>query len=124
MQYSPKLKKAAEEIKEIMAKYDIAGMVVLHTPGFSEFVLNITPTYSCAWIQGERFRFKAKKAEFGSPEEWKQKISDTANMLHHLSTQGGQLAMNLVHASETVDKAVNAEYDGPGGFTSHSTQNS
>jgi len=31
MQYSPKLKKAMEEIKAILKRDDIAGIVVLHT---------------------------------------------------------------------------------------------
>ncbi len=123
MQYSPKLKKAAEEIKEVLAKYDIAGAVVLHTPGYSEFVLDITPTYSCAWIQGEQFRIRAKKADYDTLEEWKQRIADTANMTHHLSTQVGQLAMNLFHAAELVDKAANADHGDGNGFTSHTTQN-
>lgn len=122
MQYSPKLKKAAEEIKEILAKHDIAGMAVLHTPGFSEFIIDITPTYSCAWIQCDRIRFKALKKEYDTQEQWKKKVTDTTNMLHHLSTTGGQVAMSLIQASEIIDKAVGAEYD-KGGFTSHTTQN-
>lgn len=51
MQYSPKLKKAAEEIKQILQKYDIAANVILHTSGHSEYLLHITPTYSCAWLE-------------------------------------------------------------------------
>lgn len=36
MQYSPKLKVAMEEIKEILKKNDIAGFVVIHdSDGFS-----------------------------------------------------------------------------------------
>ncbi len=122
MQYSPKLKNAAEEIKEILAKHDIAGMIVLHTPGHSEFVLDITPSYSCAWIQGGSLRFIAKKAEYNSIEEWRQKVADTANMISLLSDTSAQLVMNMIKASEMIDEITGAEHD-KGGFTSNDTQN-
>lgn len=48
MQYSPKLKKAMEDIKKILHENDIAGFVVLHTPGFSEYLNRVDPSYSCA----------------------------------------------------------------------------
>ena len=41
MQYSPKLKRVLAEIKAILDKEDIAGSIVLHTPGFGEFLLKI-----------------------------------------------------------------------------------
>lgn len=122
MQYSPKLKIAAKEIEEILAKHDIAGMIVLHTPGYGEFILNINTSYSCAWIQGDALRMRAKKAEFATLAEWKQKVSDTSNMLNLLSDIGGRITMNLISASEMIDKAVGAEHQ-DGDETSHITQN-
>jgi len=85
MQYSPKLKKAAEEIKSVLKKYDIAASVVLHTPGFSEFVLEITPSYSCATLNHDHVRFKAKKEDFNNELKRHQVIEDTANMMNLLS---------------------------------------
>lgn len=41
MQYNPKLKKAADEIKLILQKYDIAANVILHTPGHSEYLYRL-----------------------------------------------------------------------------------
>ena len=64
MQYSPKLKKAAEEIKSILKKYDIAANVVLHTPGHSEYLLEITPTYSAAWLENGIVRFRARASDY------------------------------------------------------------
>jgi hypothetical protein len=66
MQYSPKLKKAMEEIKSIVKRHDIAAHVVLHTPGHSEFWFEISPSYSCAKLEGDNVRFKAKTADFGA----------------------------------------------------------
>lgn len=123
MQFSPKLKKAAEEIKEILAKYDIAGTAILHTPGFSEFIVNINPSYSCAWIQGERFRMKALKKDYATEQEWRQKTQDTTNMMHHLAEDSGRIAMQFIELSKLVDKTVGADHQGDGGFTSQTTQN-
>jgi len=65
MQYSPKLKVAMEEIKAILAKNDIAGMVLLHTPGHGEYFIKVDPTYSCAFIENEKLRIRSKLAEYG-----------------------------------------------------------
>jgi hypothetical protein len=50
MKYSPKLRTAMEEIKAVIKKHDIAGVVVLHTPGYGEHFIKIDPSYSCAKI--------------------------------------------------------------------------
>lgn len=124
MQYSPKLKKAMEEIKEILLKYDIAGTVALHTPGFAEYINHITPSYSCATIDelNGRFALKAKKEHFLNEAERINKLTATANMLNLLSSGTGKNVLNLIHASELTDKHLNSEYD-EGGHTSSVTQN-
>lgn len=122
MQYSPKLKTAAEEIKAILKKHDIAASIVLHTPGHSEFVLEITPTYSCAKLNHDNIHFKAKKADFNDELKRQQTISDTANMMSLLSEVTAKNAMMLIQVSEQFDKIVGAEHGGSN-FTSHTTQN-
>ncbi len=122
MNYSPKLKKAAEEIKAILKAYDIAASVVLHCPGHSEFILEITPTYSCAKLNHDHIHFKAKKADFNDELKRQQTISDTANMMNLLSEVTGKNAMVLMQVSEQFDKIVGADH-GDSTFTSHTTQN-
>lgn len=122
MQYSPKLKKAAEEMKAIIKKYDIAASIVLHTPGNSEFILEITPSYSCAKLNHDNIHFKAKKEDFNDELKRQQVISDTANMMNLLSTTVARNAMALITVSEQFDKIVGSEHD-KGDFTSHTTQN-
>ena len=124
MQYSPKLKKAAEEIKQVLKKYDIAASVVLHTPSHCEYLLEITPTYSCAWIEnGNHLRFRARKQDYnGNVAMRNQKIKDTVNMLRILSDQQARHAMNLMEAADKFDKIVGAEH-GDEDHTSHTTQN-
>lgn len=124
MQYSPKLKKAAEEIKQILEKYDIGAILVLHTPGNSEYVMKIDPSYSCAFIDGEMLRVRAKlQQDFkGDKTAWEKKITDTANMLSLLTDTGQHIVTQVGKIKDLVYKTVDAE-DTDLGHSSHTTQN-
>ena len=106
-----KLKTAAEEIKDILRKYDIAASIVLHTPGHGEFINHILTSYSCAYqYEEESVRFYCKRKDFETEEEQIKKLEDTANMLHMLLEQTGRNFMMLQPMSEKFDKLVNAEH--------------
>lgn len=124
MQYSPKLKKAMEEIKEVLLKHDIAGTITIHTPGFAEYLNHITPSYSCAKIDPltSRFELKVKKVHFSNEAERINKLTDTSNMLSLLAEVGGKNILCLMEASQATDEAVNAEHD-ESNHTPHTTQN-
>lgn len=49
--FSPKLKEAAEEIKAILNKHDIAGTVFLYDTGFGEYINHIETTKSVISIE-------------------------------------------------------------------------
>lgn len=124
MPYSPKLKKAAEEIKDILKKYDIAANVVLHTPGHAEYLLHITPTYSAAWLENDNIRFRARAADYnGNTMIRNQKIQDTLNMLRLLSDTAGKNALALLNVADQFDKITGAEHGDSDNHTSHTTQN-
>lgn len=124
MQYSPKLKKAIEEIKAILKKHDIAAFVALHTPGHGEFLLELSPSYSCAKFNGDTIRVKAKlKEDFaGDRAKQVQVVTDTSNMLRMLAEMTRDYANNLDQISRMVDKVADAEHDN-GGMQSSTTQN-
>lgn len=124
MQYSPKLKKAMEEIKEILRKHDIAASIVLHTPGHGEFLNHITPTYSCGSIDevNGKFELKGRKIHFKNEAERLNKLRDTANMLSIMADLTGRNALNLMQASDFTDKNLNSEHSS-GDITSHNQQN-
>lgn len=124
MQYSPKLKTAMEEIKEILRKHDIAAVVILHTPGHSEYLNHFKTSYSCASIDELQAKFvlKHKPSDFNNEAERLNKLRDTANMLKLLSNVSWQTALNLLTASENTDKLLQANHFG-GGHTSHTSQN-
>lgn len=123
MQYSPKLKIAMEEIEAILHKHDIAGFVVIHTPGFSEYLNEISPSYSCAKIESTQLRFKVKASEVGGPEKAKQIATDTLNMITHFATIGGKNSMMYMDAERMLKERLGGE-DLPGDeHTSHEQQN-
>lgn len=112
-----------EEIKAICKKHDIAAVAVLHTPGFGEYLVNITPSYSCARLDGNRFQVKIKASHYLDDKKLRdQFVADTTNMIHHLSTLSGKIAISLIDASKALDGAVNAEHFG-GGHSPHTQQN-
>lgn len=124
MQYSPKLKKAAEEIKKILVENDIAGIISIHTPGFSEYINYLTTSYSCIIVEKDLIRARARLQEDykGDIALWKMDVKNTCDMLHHLSTVGGPQLLAILELSKQMDEVANAEYEGPG-HSSHTTQN-
>ncbi len=121
MQYSPKLKMAIREIEGVLARHDIAGLIVLHTPGNTEYLLKLNPSYSCCKVEGEGLRIKASKDDYGSAEKRDLAIKDTSNMLSALAETTGIQAMMLYKVSDSLDEIVGADHTS--GHTSHNTQN-
>lgn len=115
MQYSPKLKKAMEEIKSILKKHDIAGSIVLHTPGFSEYLNHIDTSYSCAKMESGGIRIRSK----GRP---KQDLADTVNMITHFGDTNGMVAMQFFEIKEQLKKHVDID-ETDGRHSSHTDQN-
>lgn len=122
MQYSPKLKIAMDEIKTILKKHDIAGFILLHAPGFSEYLNHVSPSYSCAKLEPEQLRFRLKAAEVGGPEKAKQIATDTYNMITHLADMTSKHAVMYIEAKKFLQIQWNAE-DFPGSETDHNSQN-
>jgi len=124
MQYSPKLKIAAEEIKAILKKHDIGAYVRLHTPGFSEYVNEISPSYSCAKFDhsipetvGIRFVAKAKDLPGGAAER-DQKIADTDNMFLHFMQGISSAFMMYDAAYKKFEETTGGHDHTKGGHTS------
>lgn len=112
MKSNGKLKQAAEEIKDILRKHNIAGAVQLHTPGHGEYFMHFNTDYSCAYIYNEEeVRFYSKAADYASKEDQLAKQRNTSNMLHILSNITRINMNNLTVMSEGFDKVVNAEHN-------------
>lgn len=78
----PKLKAAMEEIKPILAKYDIAAICLLASNSHMEFYRALTPTWACTSMSPEGFfRIKWKRAEFPDQESYRRAAENTIGML-------------------------------------------
>jgi hypothetical protein len=116
MQYSPKLKVAMEEIKEILRKHDIAGLVALHTPGFSEYLMKIDPSYSCAKFDtiegkaGVRIRARLEEDYAGDKEAHEKALTDTSNMFKLLGKSGGVMTLAVLDVSDDLDKQLDVTH--------------
>lgn len=123
MQYSPKLKTAMEEIKVILAKHDIGAMVILHTPGHSEFLNKLDPSYSCIIQTGDHIRFRSKLADYdGDKKAWERKTTDSLNLLQSMCEVGGHIVLSLMPLADELTKKLGDDSE-PGNFSSHTTQN-
>jgi hypothetical protein len=114
MQYSPKLKMAMTAIQAIMKQHDIAGVVVLHTPGFGEFFTKIDTTYSGARFvtQGNQtgLHFKVKAAELGGREQANIVAASTANMFQILADNLAPITMMMIEGAEKANHIFQAEH--------------
>ena len=109
-----KLKVAAEEIKEILKKHDIAGIIALHTPGHGEFVTHLHTSYSCAYMYEDNIlRFYSKQSDYQSKEEHIKKMLTTSNMMRVLSDITGMLYLQLDKLSKLLDDTVGVEHTKP-----------
>jgi hypothetical protein len=116
MQYSPKLKTAMEEIKAILKKHDIAALVVLHSPGFIEYVNRLETNYSCAFVSEGEFRVRLKTSEVGK-ERAKELAEGTYNMINMMTD------IIAMHAKGYMDfeEMLREHWGGIGGSSSHHT---
>jgi hypothetical protein len=122
MQYSPKLKSVMEQIKALLKENDVAGFVVLHTPGHSEYLNHLETSFSCAKIiSHEGIRFKLSSKEVGK-ERAKLIAEGTYNMITHLADTVSMNAACYIDAHKFLKEHWNGEEFG-GNHTSHNQQN-
>lgn len=79
-------------LEQILKDEGIAGSIVLHEPGFSEFLLHMAAPYSCAFIEGGQLRIRAKRADFPTLAAQKKKVTETINMIQHFKDNHEMLA--------------------------------
>lgn len=101
--FSPKLKTAAAEIKAILEKHDIAGIIQLHEPGFNEHTVHLNPTWSLAHLDEKNQLVVTDPIQDPEhPEVHKKKIADTVNMMANLRVWAGNFARLFMQADIVV----------------------
>lgn len=112
--FDPKLKMASDDIKKILEKYDVAGVVILHTPTHTEFLMKVDTTYSLAWLDSQR-KFKVKEPEAptsllartdAEEEAWQKQraeaIFKTLNMMVNLQIVTTNVMVALMQAQQYI----------------------
>lgn len=108
-----RLKIARAEIEGILKEHDLAGVVVLHTPGMTEFFYDITPSYSCVWIDeaASQLRVKSKQADYGGDKAAQLRDqAATANMIWGMASDLFSGARMFGGMSAFADRLMRAEH--------------
>lgn len=110
-----RLKIARLEIEAVLAKHDLAGVVVLHTPGLAEFFYNIQPSYSVCWVDETvpMVRIKSVRDHAGSAAEQLHDQAATANMTVSLAGELGHTALMFLDIDRVVSRMLRAEHTQP-----------
>lgn len=108
-----RLKVARAEIEAVLKKHDLAGVVVLHTPGMTEFFYDVRPSYSCAWLDeaNQMVRVKSLGADYGGDRQLQ--VHDqacTANLFRGLAHDLVAAAEMFSAAAVFVDRATKAQH--------------
>jgi hypothetical protein len=105
------VKLAMTKVKEILDKYEVAAVVAIHIPGYSESLLKINTPFSCARQEEGRIKISAKLEEFkGDKNVRKKKLFDTADMFHQLSDTCTTAVYPCFEISERLDEILKEEY--------------
>ena len=109
-----RLKTARLKIEVVLAEHDLAGVVVLHTPGMSEFFYTIRPSYSIVSLNegtGElRVRSKLDRDYGGDASLQLHDQRATANMTAALADNLWQACQMFAAIDGHVSKALRAEH--------------
>jgi hypothetical protein len=102
-----KLLKARAEIEDILTRYDLGAVIVLHAaPTSSEFVMRLEPSYSVMKVESDgRVRVESKLENYNGDKEAKRyDLAATANMASSLFELTGRCAIMLGQLSEIIDR--------------------
>lgn len=105
---------AIEEIKAVLARHDLAGMIVVQDAGESAFLLKIDPSWSCAkWEQtpeGVGIRIKAKRSDYPSKEEQDKAVGATAGMILSFINQCDRNSEELGRLVEMLSRYIDIKH--------------
>lgn len=111
-----RLKIARTKIEAVLAEHDLAGVVVLHTPGMGEFFYRITPSYSVCSIDEAagalRITSKLERDHGGDVSLQHHDQAATANMTACLADQLGHAALMFLDVDRVASVAMRADHTG------------
>jgi len=96
-----------EEIKVVLHKHDIAGVILLASPTHTEYLYEFSTTWSCAKLEGPQLRIRAKREDFPTEEAHVKCVTETIGMLAGF---GNVMARGL-EAMTHVLKALGQQFE-------------
>lgn len=109
-----RLKIARTEIEAVLAKHDLAGVVVLHTPGMAEFFYNITPSYSVCWVDEKasalRIKSQLERDHAGDQVRQLHDQTATANMAAALAGELANASLMFAGIEAILTETLRAEH--------------
>jgi hypothetical protein len=103
--------KVIDEIREILEKNDLAGMVLVQDRSNSAFLRRIDPTWSCAWMEPEGpdgkvgVRIRSKLADYGGDKERQRAdIEATVGMFISILNWCGETNNNMAQITAMLAK--------------------
>jgi hypothetical protein len=114
-----KLLAARAAIEAILKEHDIAGVCVLHMPGFVEVLSDLSPSYSCLSVKhvddnhGLEIRVRSKLADYnGDVEAQRRDLEATAGMASSFAECLALNAIEMVQLAKTLDEKLGAKHTG------------
>lgn len=112
-----RLKIARLEIEAVLARHDLAGVVVLHTPGMAEFFYRIRPSYSVLRFDEAtgalRIKSRLDRDHGGDAALQQHDQTATANMTAALADNLWQAARMFGEIDGYVSQMLRAEHTAP-----------
>lgn len=112
-----KLLAVRAEIEALCKRYDIAGVCVLHTPGFVEVYSHLTPSYSKLQVLPQddghdlAIRLRSQLADYNGDKAAQQRdLEATAGMVRSLGEALGLNGYYMLQLSKDVDEKVGAQH--------------
>lgn len=106
----PKLVAVMEEIKQVLAKHDLAGLVMISSPSSIEY-LHHFPSWVCITINDEGFvRFKSKAVDYPDEATQKKVLQDSVGTIAGFMDTARVQADMLEKLLQQVGKSIKFDH--------------
>lgn len=103
MSHNDELKRAMEDIKKILKKYDVAGTFTLVSKTHAEFLYHLPSWSVFQWnAEGDGMDIRSKKADFKNKEEQEKILEQSV----HIVMQNRDISAQTFDMFDTVYKAL------------------
>lgn len=113
----PKLKEVMKEIQAVLAKHDVAGLVILSSPKHLEYLLQLEASWTCMRLEVPlAIRFRSLAKDFPSKADQKRCTEESlgtviglADVALNLSQQLSRIAVHIGKHFGSVEHFTRAE---------------